>query len=275
MRKLFPPGLALAGGLVVSHAWAAQYADGVADYQPGTGYSAGYLSPATALGAPAQADSLGTPVDPFNAPWETNQLVSIGAGGRLTVQFGSPILNDPTHPGGRDFIIYGNTMFMDVDWPNGRTDETPSLFGDNPGSTRVWVSADGSHFYQLNPALTPGVDGLFPTDAQGTPGVPVNPALAAADFASRNLAQIRALYAGSAGGTSFDIGWAQDDLGQSVNLASISYVRVEVLSGHSEVDAFAEVVPEPRSWLLAVAGLGLGWLATSRKKWTRQETKRA
>ena len=64
---------------------------------------------------------------------------------------------------------------------------------------------------------------------------------------------IRSLYNGSGGGTGYDISWAQDGGGQSVFLPSISFVRVDVLSGKSEIDAIS-AVPEPGwSGLVAVA----------------------
>jgi len=65
------------------------------------------------------------------------------------------------------------------------------------------------------------------------------------DFAGLNAAQIRALYYGSAGGTGYDLSWAQDANGQPVKLPEINYVRVEVLSGKSEVDGFASVFVPP------------------------------
>src|SRR5262249_50776205 len=65
------------------------------------------------------------------------------------------------------------------------------------------------------------------------------------------------LYNGSGGGTGYDISWAQDGGGQSVFLPSISFIRVDVLSGKSEIDAIA-AVPEPKVLPLALlAGLAL------------------
>jgi len=85
-----------------------------------------------------------------------------------------------------------------------------SLFGHNTGATRVSVSQDNLTYYQLNPQLAPNVDGLFPTDGTGDFHMPVNPVLSGADFAGKNLDDIHSLYAGSDGGTGFDISWGQE-----------------------------------------------------------------
>jgi hypothetical protein len=108
----------------------------------------------------------------------------------------------------------------------------------------------------LNPALAPVADGLFPTDAAGDFNRPVNPSLTHTNFAGKDLAGIRSLYAGSGGGTGYDISWAEDAYGQSVFLSAISFVRVDVVSGKSEIDAIS-AVPEPASWALGLVGLGL------------------
>jgi hypothetical protein len=94
------------------------------------------------------------------------------------------------------------------------------------------------------------VDGLFPTDSSGNPFLPVNPVLTAAAFAGKNLAGIRALYGGSGGGTGFDLSWA------SIPLSSVSYVKLDVLSGAAYVDAIS-VVPEPTTFSFAALGFVL------------------
>ena len=45
------------------------------------------------------------------------------------------------------------------------------------------------------------MDGFFPTDGLGDFSRPLNPGLTSANFAGRDLAGIRELYAGSGGGT--------------------------------------------------------------------------
>src|SRR5215475_2810196 len=214
-------GLGLAAAsLFVCFDGIAQFADSVVSYTSGTGVSPTYTDPTHALGSPTVFIGYQN-ADPFNPPYQATDLVSVGAGGSLTLAFNSPILNSPTHPFGMDFIIFGNTGFIE-NFSTGTTDG--SLLGNNTGATRVWVSADNLTYYQLNPALTPTVDGLFPTDAAGAAYQPINPALTSSSFAGLDLAGIRSLYNGSGGGTGYDISWAQDGGGQSVFLPSISFV---------------------------------------------------
>ncbi|MGV3774278.1 MAG: PEP-CTERM sorting domain-containing protein, partial [Verrucomicrobiales bacterium] len=92
------------------------------------------------------------------------------------------------------------------------------------------------------------------------PFQPVNPGLTAALFSGRGSAGIRELYAGSAGGRGYDLAWAVDGNGNSVNLGEIRFIRVDVLSGVSEIDSFV-VVPEPGTWvLLGFGGMALAWM---------------
>ena len=116
------------------------------------------------------------------------------------------------------------------------------------------MSQDNVTYYQLNPFLASVVAGMFPTDGIGNSQLPVNPLLTGSDFAGQGLSGIRSLYNGSAGGTGFDISWAQDNQGNGAALSEISYIRVEVLGGKSEIDAFA-AVPEPATLSLVLLGL--------------------
>jgi hypothetical protein len=262
---LKPRSLALAAAsLFVTLTSRAQYADAVLAYTSGSGVTAGYTEPSRALGAPTIFIGYQN-ADPFNPPYSSNHLVSIGTGGSLTVQFNTPILNNPNHAFGLDFIVFGNAGFIITNGNysgGGITDG--SLFANNAGITRVSVSADNTSYYTLNPSLAPVVDGLFPPDANGDFSLPVNPALSSGDFVGKDLAGIRSLYAGSGGGTGFDISWAQDGNGQNVFLPGISYIRVDVLSGKSEIDALS-IVPEPASGALALLGAGLLLWARRRK----------
>ena len=103
------------------------------------------------------------------------------------------------------------------------------------------------------------MDSYWPTDGLGDFFTPVNPVLIPTDFDGLGLPGIRDLYAGSGGGTGFDISWARDSEGNPVALEAVNFVRVEVLSDRVEIDGIA-AVPEPTPWTLLVLGAGcLSW----------------
>jgi hypothetical protein len=247
MFKQYSLVLALVGSVIVS-SQASPFADAIVSYEPGVGYSQGFTLPATALGEPSRVNTFGEATDPFNPPYSASQVVSIGEGGSLTVRFHTPILNHPNNLFGYDFLIFGNSGFIitnDFDLATFNWLGTPatdgSLFAANEGTTRVSVSRDGIVFYELRAAIAPIVDRLFPTDASGDMHVPVAPQVGPELMAGATMTDLRAAYAGSAGGAAYDISWAVDALGRPVNLPEINFVRVEVLTGKSEVDAFSTV----------------------------------
>src|SRR5438552_14815664 len=112
MSKVGLSALALAS-LFVSLTARAQYAGSVVSYVPGIGFSPGFTNPAAALGEPSRSTpgDFGGPVDPFDPPYLPGQLVSMGAGGSLTVKFSRPVLNHPQNRFGIDFVIFGNAGF--------------------------------------------------------------------------------------------------------------------------------------------------------------------
>ena len=190
MLKIHLSALALAGVCLTSTSSAGIFADAVESYTPGVGYATGYTNAAAALNQPNRDTAFGA-VTPFNPPFSSAEMVSLGANGLLTVSFLTPIQNNPANPFGLDFVIYGSAGFVDFRYPNNQTDGNPSIFSENTGQTRVWVSPGGGLFYQLNPLFAPTVDGPYPTDGSGTFGVPVNPALGLGNFADKSLAEIR------------------------------------------------------------------------------------
>ena len=266
-------GLAIVTPLLTVLSAQAQYADRVTQYTPGTDATAGYTQASSSLGEPSRITpgEYGGPVDPFNPAYLDTQLVSLGAGGSLTVEFLRPVAN---HAGSSDFLIFGGAGFVitnayDADFNViGKPATDGSLFGDQTGTSRVSVSTDGITFFTLNPKKAPSVEGLFPTDGQGdfTRPVPISP-ISYADFAGLTLEGIRSAYAGSGGGSAYDLAWAQDNQGAAVELDSIRFVRVDILSGHAEIDAFSVIqVPEPTSWMLAITGLTAGWTLWSPRR---------
>ena len=231
----------------VSQAQLDPFADRVVAYEPGTAFEGGYTNALAALGAPAVATpgEFGGPVTPLAPPFLKEQLVSVGAGGHLVLAFDPPVFDHPANPFGMDWILYGNTGFAITNSNfsgGGITDGT--LFGQTEaGATRVSVSADGAVWFPLDAALAPTIDRLFPSDSSGRAGLPVNPSLTPADFAGAGLSRIRKLYRQSAGGTSYDLGWARDANGHPANLPAARFVRIDVLRGKAEVDAAAAVMP--------------------------------
>ena len=196
-----------------------------------------------------------------------NHTVRLGgrsrSGGSITVGFSTPILNNAANPYGLDFIIFGNS-FLQAPGPNYDT-ANGQIGGNNAGAAEVFVSANGTQFYRLNPSLAPVVDGFAPTDGAGDFTKPLNPSLTPVSFNGLQLPGIRSIYNGSGGGTGYDLAWAQDINGNTVLLPSVSFIRVNVLTGVSEIDGFSTVaVPEPS--VLALGGLvGLGLLIHRRR----------
>jgi hypothetical protein len=248
MKKLLSVS-ALVGLSFVPLITQAQFASGVISYNPGSGFSSNFTNSSAALGAPAS----GSGITPFAPPFSTSQIVSIGAGGSLTLQFNTPVLNNPADPYGIDMMVFGNSFFV-VTSGSGSSAITSGAIFTSTLSTRVEVSADGSTWFTLDPRFAPNVGTLFPTDGTGNPFVPVNPASTSADFNGLNLSGIRSLYGGSAGGTGFDLSWARDAGGNPADLQSASFLRIDVLSGRTQIDAVS-VVPEPETLMIATFGL--------------------
>lgn len=271
---------------LASSAWASfpsgdPWADRVVEFVPGAGSDPAYADPATTLGSPERFTGENSPfgpfpgaVTPFNPAFGLDEIVSIGAGGRLTVAFDRPIRNDANNPFGIDLIIFGNAGFIDdsfsdPDLAPGAVRADAAMFGRGALST-VQVSADGVAWFTV-----PGrPDGLFPTLGYAdltdpyatTPGLvptdftkPVDPSL---NPAGLSFAQLSAAYDGSGGGTGIDIGPS--------GLPEVSFVRIlnTSASGSLEVDAFAAVTPVP------APGVGVGIPITAAALASRRRRRR-
>ena len=243
---------------------AVPYADKVVDYTPGVGAATKYQTPDRALGEPSRVTSFAgtdSEVTPFNPAWTTDQLVSVGKGGSITLHLGEAARDSVANPFGVDFIVYGNNGFIVSDFtlPESQWSTDGSLFNfDPPGKTRVWVSENNVDYFELvAPAgASSTIDGHFPIDGSGSFFQPIHPNQALGAFEGLTLSGIREVYAGSAGGTGFDLAWARLLDGSSAGLTSAGYVRIEVLEGKVEIDGLS-VVPEPGMFGFAALGGGL------------------
>jgi hypothetical protein len=221
------------------------FATTVVGYVPGIGAAAGYTNPTVALGQPERFTGDGfapQAVTPFQPAFLSNEIVSIGMGGSLTLAFDHDVQDDPRNPYGVDLLVFGNAFCPDQAPPLG-------VIGGflSEGGT-IAVSSDGVRWTTV-PGLA--ADGPFPTlgyldvtpyaTAPGTLPTdftrPVNPALGPA-MIGMDWPTLIAAYDGSGGGVGIDLA--------ALGLASIRFVRITgpTMFGISpEIDAIADVAP--------------------------------
>lgn len=231
-------------GLSVSSAVSAQglldpFAAEVVQYSPGADVPAGFDDPSSALGEPSRYTGVGEfpgAVTPFNPPYLASEVVTIGAGGSLTVRLGTPAIDAATNPFGVDLIVFHNGGYIDAAFPEGVVGGT---FFDGGA---IEVSFDGVEFF---PAASPA-EGHFPTlgyldlatpfteepgDELSDFRLPVNPAIEPDGMGWATLVR---LYAGSGGGVGIDIG--------SVGLFEVNFVRFTAGDGETpDIDAVSVV----------------------------------
>ncbi len=270
---LWPGARVMGGG-----AAAGNFAATVIEYVEGSGVPIDSITlekfndPSTALGPPTvdtTGDGFNTgpptaavPVLPVNPPFRRFEIVSIGGGGRLTVRFDEPVVDDPRNPCGIDLILFGNTVQVlggGVLWQNGDPNaavvQSANLTAE---AAAVAVSQDGAAWETFSSG--PFADGFAPTLGRvydpddpdpvlgawnewwgepTCPLLPLNPGLGPADFVGKTVAEVARAYGHSAGGTGFDLA--------DVGLAWIRYVRIENPAGSGvtpEIDAMADVDAE-------------------------------
>jgi len=211
-----------------------------------------------------------TDIDGNPALLTLNRASSSGAYtyGSVSVAFDHPVVDDPANPYGIDFQVFGNAFYVNSGYANDASDlRTCDLVGGITAEPMlVSVSPDGEQWFTYTNG--PFCDTAFPTqgfewdaalhDAAGNGWTmkqadftkPVNPALTnVLGAAGVNLPAYDALklYAGSGGGTSFDLAPS--------GFASIRYIRVSGAAGHygGEVDAVSDVRPAVLGESLCVA----------------------
>ncbi|MEM9372720.1 MAG: hypothetical protein AAGA55_03675 [Planctomycetota bacterium] len=262
---------------VCASALASPFAAEVISYDQGSNAAGGFTDASTALGSAERFTGEGVfpgGVTPFFSAFGTDEIVSIGSGGELTLRMGTAITNDASHAFGVDMIVFGNAAFVDQSFfdadPNndgtGVLGDDPALFGAG-GVAEVYVSADGVD-WRL--AATTAID-LFPTlgyqdftvTAPPAPGsVPTNfqqamdPSIGLADLAGLSYTELLDVYGSSGGGVGIDI--------SGTGLNSAEFVRfVNNDSAAFEIDA---VVAVPTPGALGILAVGMGLAMPRRRK---------
>ena len=210
------------------------------------GAPAGFTDPFTALGFPSRSVTITTP------NYSMTEIVSVGNRGSITLGFNRPIYHSVFNPGGCDFIIFGNSFYV-----NGNVHkrfQEPGFVEVGVDVNRNRVPDSGDVFYRLKGSPNPiygfgGVDDrlsptwgyadVTPTNGAGDPRIASNP------FTS-------GVAANSAGGDAFSLSWAIDSLGNPVTLTRIDFVRITSagMSWSPEIDAVSIVRPNHKGKVL-------------------------
>ncbi|MGB0715784.1 MAG: YncE family protein [Phycisphaerae bacterium] len=191
---------------------------------------------------------------PYDEALGSNNGTGLTSGSQIVVRFDEPILNNPNDGGafnwGIDFIVHGNAFFLgqqgttnpETNMENYQIVAGGPVFSE-PVTVSVAQTLDGP-WYTFS---SPTADGYFPTQ----PWVwnisiqdwssqeldwtkPVNPNLVGSDFGGLSVTDAIDLYAGSAGGTGFDI--------EESGFDWIQYVRVSDPSGlQGEITGIVDV----------------------------------
>ena len=281
----------VSGGLA-EPSWGEVFADWVVSFESGTTAAETFTGEPfnqkdKALGAPEaftgeQSDFAGV-VSPFNPPFSTDELVSIGEGGHITLRLArfAMVGDSGLHIG-----VFTNAGLVETDFPHGQAadelvanDGGVSTFGMDAAS--VEVSEDGVHFIALNngePILfdipTNGytdVTNPFDTEPGSSltdPSKPWSGGLSA--FDGLNYAAIVTLLDGSAGGKWLDL--------SGTGLDQVGYIRFSVADDgddetrlNFEIDAVSVAqgflgapVPLPTSSFLFIGAGGLMMIQTKR-----------
>lgn len=220
-----------------------------------------YSDPASVLGKPHALNSgwgscPAGPVSMIEPSFGTDPLtgatkiVTIAADQEIIVKFDHPVVNDENNPFGIDLIVFGNPMFIYGGWANiPYTNPIQDPTGVFAEAVTVSVSPDGENWYTYTDG--PFADDLFPTQVvkmlpdgnfrdergrflENNFTLPVDPSLTVDDFGGITMYEADELYAGSGGGTGYDLTDSGFD--------SIQYVKLTSSGG--EIDAVVDVDPQ-------------------------------
>lgn len=233
-----------------------QYAVEVISYDPGTNSPAIYTTPSTALGSPERFTGEGIfpgLVTVFNPPFGTDEIVSVGEEGHITLR-----LSHFAIPGaGPEIGVFENAGFIDFNYPDGLVGTANDMFGID--SAEVAVSEDGLTWESLGLVTfsipTQGysdVAGSIESDFQQpfTGDITEFEGLPLSDPANPDILE---LLNGSGGGTWIDI--------SATSFSKVGYIRFSVAAETGttlELDAVSISasamggrVPEPGSIVFA------------------------
>lgn len=257
---------------------AVSYASG-ANYATSYFTGDGYTTSAAALGVPTGVTGYdgfwGTSVvSVFSPPSDTNQIVSIGEGGHLTVRFPQVVY---VKPGLAEIGVFANAGLVDSSYPSGVCASPAQTFSDN--FAQIDVSANGLDWVGLGtlnlnmPTNFYLNAGPYDADAPASPqvadfGKPFSGGLSS--FGGKTYPQILTLLDGSAGGNWLDL--------SSTGLSQVEYVRFSMPAGGingytyacvdaiSVADAALAPVPEPTTLALLAIGGGLTGIISRRRR---------
>ena len=213
-------------------------------------------------------------MSPFNPPFLSNEIVSVGESGQITLRLSNYAI--PQAGGLPEIGVFESVGIADENYPNGQAGSPPFAFG--PDSAVVEVSPDGINWISLGKLLF-----NLPSNGYTDLSNPFSdvPGSALSDFQQPFVGSLSSfdglpyshptnvdmldLLAGSGGGTWIDI--------SSTGLAQVGYLRFSVpddgtaTNQNFELDAVsishaalgAPTVPEPSSVILALIAMS-SWL---------------
>ncbi len=188
--------------------------------------------------------------------------------GQIVVEFDEVIENDPNNPYGIDFIVHGNPFFATgiTVYENSNMDNyTLSAFGgggefgasgpgavfSEPVTVSVAQSLDGPWYTFTSPYKWDSVNHQWTSDELDWTK-PVNPWIVNY-FGNQTVADAIKLYAGSAGGTPFDLDWLTDENGDPLSLAWVKYIKFSDPDNYQgEICAVARTAPVKLGDLMSV-----------------------
>jgi len=252
---------------------AAQFAVEVISYAPGATPTAGFTNPVAPLGEPEHFTGEGNfpgVVSPFNPPYLSTEIISIGEGGWLTLRLSHFALPQAGSP---EIGVFTNVGLLDQNYPNGQAGSPPGTFGVDRALVEVsdngvdWESLGTTTFDVPANGYT-DLAGPFSSTAGNIPADFQQPFTGSLDnfdnlpYFDADNPDMLDLLAGSGGGTWLDL--------SSTSLSQVGYIRISIADDGTsaeqnfELDAVSiarnamgeATIPETSAWFLAgVAGI--------------------